>query len=179
MLLACVSSFAQSPAAPPVIVAPSTQANDNIALAVPGNGSAQQSVVIFPAVAGEVAEVGLRPGQSVRTGQVLVRLMDGTKRLAADLASARVDAAKTLAARCEGTATRTRALQRGNSAALSAVDQARTLCTNGLTGFLDVIEAQRSALDTRRHLLRTQADAARQAIAGFEAMGLIAPVEPV
>lgn len=73
----------------------------------------------------------------------------------------------------EGTATRTRALERGNSAALSAVEQARTLYTNGLTGFLDVIEAQRSALDTRRNLLRAQADAARQAIAGFEAMGLI------
>ncbi len=79
----------------------------------------------------------------------------------------------------EGTATRARALERGNTAALSAVDQARTLYTNGLTGFLDVIEAQRSALDTRRNLLRAQADAARQAIAGFEAMGLIVPVEPV
>ena len=79
----------------------------------------------------------------------------------------------------EGTATRTRTLQRGNTAARSAVEQARTLYTNGLTGFLDVIEAQRSALDTRRNLLRAQADAARQAIAGFEAMGLIAPVDPV
>lgn len=77
----------------------------------------------------------------------------------------------------EGTATRTRALERGNTAALSAVDQARTLYTNGLTGFLDVIEAQRSALDTRRNLLRAQADAARQSIAGFEAMGLIDPAQ--
>lgn len=79
----------------------------------------------------------------------------------------------------EGTASRTRALERGNTAALSAVEQARTLYTNGLTGFLDVIEAQRSALDTRRNLLRAQAEAVRQAIAGFEAMGLIAPVDPV
>lgn len=118
LLLACVSSFAQSPAAPPVIVATSTQANDNIALAVPGNGSARQSVVIFPAVAGEVAEVGFRPGQSVRAGQVLVRLVDRTERLAADLASARVDAAKALAARYEGT--------RGTGAVPeSVVDEAR------------------------------------------------------
>lgn len=79
----------------------------------------------------------------------------------------------------EGTATRTRALQQGNTAARSAVEQARTLYTNGLTGFLDVIEAQRSALDTRRNLLRAQADAARQSIAGFEAMGLIAAGEPI
>jgi multidrug efflux system outer membrane protein len=79
----------------------------------------------------------------------------------------------------EGTAMRTGALQRGNTAALSAVEQARTLYTNGLTGFLDVIEAQRSALQTRRNLLRAQADATRQAITGFEAMGLIAASEPV
>ena len=75
----------------------------------------------------------------------------------------------------EGTAIRTLALERGNTAALSAVEQSRTLYTNGLTGFLDVIEAQRSALDTRRNLLRARADATRQAIAGFETMGLIDP----
>lgn len=86
-----------------MIVAASTQANDDIDLAVPGNGSASQSVVIFPAVPGEVAEVGFRPGQSVRAGQVLLRLVDRAERLAADLASARVDAAKALAARYEGT----------------------------------------------------------------------------
>ncbi|MDM7941438.1 MAG: efflux transporter outer membrane subunit [Hydrogenophaga sp.] len=78
----------------------------------------------------------------------------------------------------EGTALRTTALQRGNAAALTALEQSRTLYTNGLAGFLDVIEARRSALQTRRSLLRAQADAARQAIAGFEAMGLIAPAEP-
>jgi NodT family efflux transporter outer membrane factor (OMF) lipoprotein len=79
----------------------------------------------------------------------------------------------------EGTATRTQALERGNTAAQSAVAQARTLYANGLTGFLDVLEAQRSALDTRRNLLRARADASRQAIAGFEAMGMIVAGEPV
>ncbi|MCV0437158.1 MAG: efflux transporter outer membrane subunit [Hydrogenophaga sp.] len=77
----------------------------------------------------------------------------------------------------QGTATRMRALERGNAAALSAVEQARTLYANGLVGFLDVLEAQRSALDTRRALLRARADATRQAIATFEALGLIDPGE--
>ncbi len=77
-----------------------------------------------------------------------------------------------------GAATRTQALQRGQGASDAAVEQARTLYLNGLTGFLDVIEAQRSALDNRRSLLRARADAARQAVAGFESMGLIAPVDP-
>lgn len=78
----------------------------------------------------------------------------------------------------QGTATRTQALQRAQGASEAAVEQARTLYLNGLTGFLDVIEAQRSALDNRRSLLRARADAARQAVAGFEAMGLIAPASP-
>jgi RND family efflux transporter MFP subunit len=104
-LLASHPSFAQTPAAaaPPVIVAPSTQVNDDMTLSVLGNGSARQSVVIFPAVGGEVAAVAFRPGQPVRSGQVLLRLVDRAERLAAELASARVDAAKALALRYEGT----------------------------------------------------------------------------
>ena len=77
----------------------------------------------------------------------------------------------------QGTAARTGALQRAQGASDAAVEQARTLYLNGLTGFLDVIEAQRSALDNRRSLLRARADAARQAVTGYEAMGLIAPVD--
>jgi RND family efflux transporter MFP subunit len=103
LVLARIPALAQSPAAPPVIVAPSTQAKDDIELVVPGNGSARQSVVIFPAASGEVADVAFRPGQSVRAGQVLLRLVDRAERLAADLSAARVDAAKALASRYEGT----------------------------------------------------------------------------
>ncbi len=88
---------------PPVIVSSSTQVNDDIGLVVLGSGSARQAVVIFPAVSGEVAEVGFRPGQAVRAGHVLLRLVDRAERLSADLASARVEAAKALAARYEGT----------------------------------------------------------------------------
>lgn len=68
---------------------------------------------------------------------------------------------------------RAAALEQANASASAAVAQARVLYDNGLTGFLDVLEAQRSALDARRRLLAAQADGARQAIATFEAMGLM------
>jgi outer membrane protein TolC len=55
------------------------------------------------------------------------------------------------------------------------VGQARVLYDNGLTGFLDVLDAQRNALDVRRRLLVAQADGTRGSIATFEAMGLIDP----
>ena len=47
----------------------------------------------------------------------------------------------------------------------------------GLAGFLDLLDAQRSALARRQALLQAQGDAARAAVAGFEAMGLI-PDDP-
>lgn len=74
-----------------------------------------------------------------------------------------------------GARQRAQALQQSLAAASAAVTQARVLYDNGLSGFLDVLDAQRSALDTRRRLLVAQADGARQSIAIFEAMGLIEP----
>jgi len=73
----------------------------------------------------------------------------------------------------EGARQRGQALVRASTAAESAVGQARVLYDNGLTGFLDVLDAQRSALDVRRRLLVAQADGSRGSIATFEAMGLI------
>lgn len=64
-------------------------------------------------------------------------------------------------------------LQVASASAADALDQARTLYTEGLTGFLDVLEAQRSLLDNRRLLIQARADAARASIAVFEAIGLI------
>lgn len=107
-----------APAAPPVIVATSTEADDNVTLNVIGNGVAQQSVTLYPAVAGEVAQVNFRTGQRVKAGQILFRLVDRSQKLAADLAAARVDAAQALARRYEGT--------RGTGAVPeSVVDEAR------------------------------------------------------
>jgi RND family efflux transporter MFP subunit len=87
----------------PVTVAPSTSARDSVDLDIIGTGSARHSVIIFPAVGGEVVEVAFRTGQAVRSGQVLLRLLDREERLAVDLASARVDAASVLADRYEAT----------------------------------------------------------------------------
>jgi outer membrane protein TolC len=78
----------------------------------------------------------------------------------------------------EGTGQQTEALQRASTAADAALAQARTLYTNGLTGFIDVLDAQRSALSNRRNLLSARAQATRQAITTFEVMGLIAVAAP-
>ena len=107
-------------AAVPVIVAPTANANDTVNLDMTGSGSARHSVVIFPAVAGEVAEVAFSTGQSVRAGQVLLRLVDRQQRLAVDLAAAQVDAANALADRYEAT--------RGSGAVPESVlDEARAV----------------------------------------------------
>ncbi len=77
----------------------------------------------------------------------------------------------------EGIGRRTQALQRASAAADAALSQARTLYANGLTGFIEVLDAQRSALTNRRKLLSARADAVRQAITTFEVMGMIAAEE--
>lgn len=65
------------------------------------------------------------------------------------------------------------AQQRAVQEAAASVAQARTLYTAGLAGFLDVLDAQRSALERQQTLLRLQGDAARASVATFEALGLI------
>lgn len=97
------AAAAASTAAPPVIVATSQETLDNVALNVIGSGLARQSVTLFPAAAGEVAEVAFRTGQRVKAGQVLLRLENRSQLLAAELAAARVETARALANRYEGT----------------------------------------------------------------------------
>jgi multidrug efflux system outer membrane protein len=65
------------------------------------------------------------------------------------------------------------AQRRAVDAADLAVAQARTLYDNGLTGFLDLLETQRSALGRRQTLQRRQADALRAVVAVYEALGLV------
>jgi RND family efflux transporter MFP subunit len=125
----------------PVIVALSTNANDTVDLDMIGSGSAQHSVVIFPAVAGEVAEVAFRTGQSVLAGQVLLRLVDRQQRLAADLAAAQVDAAGALADRYEAT--------RGSGAVPESVlDEARAVL---LGAQIRLAQAQEAVADRVVH----------------------------
>ncbi len=75
----------------------------------------------------------------------------------------------------QGTAGEIAALERGIAASQAALEQARSLYSAGLSGLLDVLDARRTALAQHRQLLRARGDAARQAIAVFEAMGLIEP----
>ena len=87
----------------PVIVAPVTEGSDGVALDLLGSGSARKSVALYSAVAGEVAQVMFKPGQAVRAGDVLLRLVDRRERLAVDLAAAKVDAARVMHTRYEAT----------------------------------------------------------------------------
>jgi NodT family efflux transporter outer membrane factor (OMF) lipoprotein len=73
----------------------------------------------------------------------------------------------------QGAQVRIGARERASQAAQAAEAQAQTLYRAGLVGFLDVVEAQRSALSNQRALLQAQADAAAAAVVVFEAMGLI------
>lgn len=74
--------------------------------------------------------------------------------------------------------TRIAALRTADDASATALRQARTLYTEGLAGFLEVLEAQRSWLDNRRQLMQARAESARAAIAVFEAIGLIRDMPP-
>jgi multidrug efflux system outer membrane protein len=72
----------------------------------------------------------------------------------------------------DGAQARIDARQRASAAARAAEAQAQVLYRSGLTGYLDVVDAQRSALANQRALLQAQADAASAVVVAFEAMGL-------
>lgn len=74
----------------------------------------------------------------------------------------------------EGAQRRIAAADRAGTAARAAQEQARTLYRVGLTNYLDVVDAQRTALASERLLLQARADAAAAAVRAFEAMGLMA-----
>ena len=89
----------RAPPPVPVVLAPSVAVLDTARLDVLGSALAARSVTVFPAVAGEVVQIGFRAGLRVQQGQVLLRLQDRAQRLAVDLAAARLDAARLDAAR--------------------------------------------------------------------------------
>lgn len=73
----------------------------------------------------------------------------------------------------QGASSRVTARQRAVDAARAAELQAQALYRGGLTGSLELVDAQRTALANRRALLQARADAASAAVLAFEAMGLI------
>jgi RND family efflux transporter MFP subunit len=88
----------------PVVVAPAVAATDALTVEAVGSGEALRSATLQPAVAGEVASLHFKPGDRVRAGQVLLRLVDRRQRLDAELAAARVAQARSLLARYDATA---------------------------------------------------------------------------
>ncbi len=87
----------------PVITAPVREVEDTLAVDAIGSGQALRSATLRPAVAGEVASLHFKPGQRVRADAVLARLVSRRQQLDAELATARVDNARRLLARYEGT----------------------------------------------------------------------------
>ncbi len=76
-------------------------------------------------------------------------------------------------ATAQGAQLRIAALERGSAAGLAAEEQAQILYRAGLSGFLDLLDAQRTALDNQRALLQARADAAAGAVHLFEALGWV------
>lgn len=74
--------------------------NDRLFEAI-GTGRARQSVQIYPAVAGEVVELGFAAGQRVDRGQLLLRLDERQQHLAVRLAEVELTNAKNLLRRYE------------------------------------------------------------------------------
>lgn len=103
------SAHAQAPRAPtadrgvPVVTAPVRRIDDVLTVDAIGSGMAWRSATLQPAVAGEVASLHFRPGDRVRSGQVLMRLVDRRQQLDVQLAAARVDSTSRLLARYAGT----------------------------------------------------------------------------
>jgi RND family efflux transporter MFP subunit len=86
-----------------VVTAAVREITDVLAVDAIGSGQALRSATLQPAVAGEVASLHFKPGEQVRAGQVLVRLVSRRQQLDVDLAAARVDSATRLLARYAGT----------------------------------------------------------------------------
>ncbi len=72
-----------------------------------------------------------------------------------------------------GIVTRIDRLSESLVAADAALEQSRSLYAAGLVGYIDVLEARRTALRQRREMVGARADAARQDVAAFEAMGIL------
>jgi multidrug efflux system outer membrane protein len=156
---------------------PRLQLPGTLALTSAGLGGGVLNIVSASLAA--VLDVALYDGGARSAGADLARsrLREASQLYRQTLLQALQQAEAALVA-AEGTGQRTEALQRASTAANAALTQARTLYTNGLTGFIDVLDAQRSALSNRRNLLSARAQATRQAITTFEVMGLIAAPTP-
>lgn len=156
---------------------PRLQLPGTLALTSAGLGGGVLNIVSASLAA--VLDIALYDGgaRSAEADLAQSRLREASQLYSQTLLQALQQAEASLVA-AEGTGQRTEALQRASTAANAALTQARTLYTSGLTGFIDVLDAQSSALSNRRNLLSARAQATRQVITTFEVMGLIAAPAP-
>jgi RND family efflux transporter MFP subunit len=106
------------------IVEPVMMATDVFTVRAIGTGKALQSARLYPSVSGEVIKVNFKARQTVKTGQVLLRLDDEDQQLAVRLASIDVDEAARQALRLEKLKTGVVARARLETA-LSVLESAR------------------------------------------------------
>jgi membrane fusion protein (multidrug efflux system) len=78
----------------PVIVEAVGETRDTVLIEAIGTGRAQQSVMMFPAAAGEIIEVPIETGEIVKKDQVVMRLDSRDARLLVKLAQTRVKEAE-------------------------------------------------------------------------------------
>ena len=77
-----------------VVVKPAERATLNDSLRAIGDGDAIRSVSVTPLVAGQIAEVMVRPGQQVEAGDVIARLDDDVEKIAVAQAKVALKAAE-------------------------------------------------------------------------------------
>ncbi|MGY8961412.1 MAG: hypothetical protein ACKVKG_18180, partial [Alphaproteobacteria bacterium] len=83
------------------IIEPVTLSTDSYTIRAIGTGKALQSARLYPSVSGEVVSVSFKAQQTVKTGQVLLRLDDADQKLAVRLASIEVEESRRQARRLE------------------------------------------------------------------------------
>lgn len=141
--------------ATPVIVETVVYRPEQVRLKAVGTSRARKSVMLYPAVPGEVKAVKFEAGQRVEAGDVLVQLDDREERLAVELAKVRLAEAERLLRRY-------RRSEGSGAVTVSDLDTART-----------AVEAARIELDRARVALED-----RRVVAPFDGVIGVTDVDP-
>ncbi|MCB9931675.1 MAG: efflux RND transporter periplasmic adaptor subunit [Alphaproteobacteria bacterium] len=129
----------------PVIVAPTTVADDRLVLEAVGTGRANRSVMLRAEAEGRIAAMPLAAGQRFRAGDELLRIADTEERLLVDLAKTRLaEARRTLARMIQ--------LKGRGAATTASLDEARTASE------IAAIELGRAEEALADHVLRAPFD---------------------
>ncbi len=110
-----------------VVVKPVLEMHDAKTFRSVGTGRAHKSVSLHPPVSEEILEVLFKGGESVKQGQVLVRLDDRDEKLAVELAQVRLNEARVLLKRYDSAAKGNAIAENEVVAARAAVDVAEVV----------------------------------------------------